>query len=144
MQCADTDIVNTPLEPLRPTHVHPFFCKQNLLPFIQSRWQPRTYFFNHYNIFFLMNLHSPSKSNANSIQIPGFILTCLSFTIDHFHTCVLCKKCSLNYFPFLIIGLVFSDSVVFYGDCKKVYHPDRNSRHTQTQGHSYTVVPALA
>ena len=40
------------------------FCKQNLLLFIQPRWQlRRTYFFNHYNVLF-MNLHSPSKSNT--------------------------------------------------------------------------------
>jgi len=26
----------------------------------------RTYFFNDYNVLFLMNLHSPSKSNTNS------------------------------------------------------------------------------
>ena len=111
MQCADTDIVNTPLEPLRPTHVHPFFCKQNLLPFIQSRWQPRTYFFNHYNVLFLMNLHSPSKSNT----ILGFILICLSFTTSHFHTRVLCKECSLYYIPFLILGSVSATVSSFVG-----------------------------
>jgi len=32
------------------------------------------YFFNHYNILFLMNLHSLSKSNTNSTQILGFIV----------------------------------------------------------------------
>jgi len=30
----------------------PPFCKQNLLLFIQPRWQLRTYFFNHYNVLF--------------------------------------------------------------------------------------------
>ena len=33
-----------------------------------------------------MNLHSPSKSNTNSTQILGFILTCLSFMIGHIRT----------------------------------------------------------
>ena len=50
------------------------FCKQNLLLFIQPRWQPMAYFFNHYNILFLMNLHSLSKSNTSSTQILGFIV----------------------------------------------------------------------
>jgi len=30
-------------------------------------------------------------------------------------TCILCKECS-RYLPFLILGSVFSDCVVFYGD----------------------------
>jgi len=29
----------------------PPFCKQNLL-LVQPNWQPRTYFFNHYNVLF--------------------------------------------------------------------------------------------
>jgi len=49
----------------------------------------RTYFFNNYIVFFLVNLHLPSKSNTNSTQILGFILICLSFTTSHFHTCTL-------------------------------------------------------
>ena len=47
---------------------------------------------NHYNVLFLMNLHSPSKSNTNSTQILGFILIRLSFTIGHFHTRTLQKN----------------------------------------------------
>jgi len=39
---------------------------QNFLLFIQPRWQPRIYFYNNYNVLFLMNLHSPPKSNTNS------------------------------------------------------------------------------
>jgi len=35
--------------------------KHNLLLFIQPRWQLRIYFFN---VLFVMNLHSPSKSNT--------------------------------------------------------------------------------
>ena len=54
------------------------------------------------------------KHKINSIQILGFILICLFFTTGHFHTCILCKEYSL--FPFLILGSVFSDCVVFYGD----------------------------
>ena len=43
----------------------PSSCKQNLLLFTQQRWQlRRTYLFNHYNVFVLMNLHSQSKSNT--------------------------------------------------------------------------------
>ena len=96
----------------------PPFCKQNHLLFIQPRWQPRTYFFNHYDVLFLMNLHSPSKSNTNSTQIRGFLLMCVSFTTGYFHTCVFCKECSLYpvVYSLLILGLVFSDCVVFYGD----------------------------
>jgi len=62
--------------------------KQNLLLFIQPRWHPGTYFFNHCNVSFLMNyLHSPFKSDTDGTQILGFILICLSFTTGHFHTC---------------------------------------------------------
>jgi len=66
----------------------------------QCGWQPGTYIFNHYNVLFLMNLHSTSTSNTNSTQILHFILTCLSFTTGHFHTCVLCKECSLGVYYF--------------------------------------------
>ena len=38
------------------------------------------------------------KHKMNSTPILGFILIRLYFTIDHFHTCVLCKERSL--FPF--------------------------------------------
>jgi len=38
------------------------------------------------------------KHKINSTQILGCILICLYFTTGHFHTCVLCKECSL--FPF--------------------------------------------
>ena len=55
------------------------------------------------------------KHKINSTQILGLILICLYFTTRHFHTCVLCKECS-RYLPFLILGSVFSDCVVFYGD----------------------------
>ena len=55
------------------------------------------------------------KHKINSTQIVGLILICLYFTTGHFHTCVLCKECS-RYLPFLILGSVFSDYVVFYGD----------------------------
>jgi len=55
------------------------------------------------------------KHKINSTQILGLILICLYLTTGHFHTCVLCKECS-RYLPFLILGSVFSDCVVFYGD----------------------------
>ena len=55
------------------------------------------------------------KHKINSTQIVGLILIYLYFTTGHFHTCVLCKECS-RYLPFLILGSVFSDYVVFYGD----------------------------
>ena len=54
------------------------------------------------------------KHKINSTQILGFILICLYFTTGHFRTRVLCKECSL--FPILILGSVFSDCGVFYGD----------------------------
>ena len=41
-------------------------------------------------------------------------MICLYFTTGHIHTCVLCKECSLV--AFLILGSVFSDCVIFYGD----------------------------
>jgi len=58
------------------------------------------------------------KHKINSTQILGLILICSYFTTGHFHTCVLCKECS-RYLPFLILGSVFSDCVVFYGDRDK-------------------------
>jgi len=92
--------------------------KQNLLLFIQPRWHPGTYFFNHCNVSFLMNyLHSPSKSDTDGTQILGFILICLSFTTGHFHTCTgTLQRLQLYYIPFLILGSVFTDFVVFCGD----------------------------
>ena len=76
------------------------FCKQNLLPFIQPRWQlRRTYFFNHYNVLFYEFAFTVQvKHEINSTQILGFILICLYFTTGHFHTCVLCKECGVAYF----------------------------------------------
>ena len=59
------------------------------------------------------------KHKINSTQILGLILICLYFPTGHFHTRVLCKECS-RYLPFLILGSVFSDCVVFYGDVIKV------------------------
>ena len=38
----------------------PPFCKRNLLLFIQPRWQPRTYFYNHYNVFLTRSHLSPN------------------------------------------------------------------------------------
>ena len=58
------------------------------------------------------------KHKINSTQILGLILIFLYFPTGHFHTCVLCKECS-RYLPFLILGSVFSDCVVFYGDTNK-------------------------
>ena len=46
------------------------------------------------------------KHKINSTQILGFILICLYFTTDHFHTCVLCKECS-RYLPFFNSWLSF-------------------------------------
>ena len=75
-----------------------FFCKQNLLIFIQPRWQPRRYLITIMSSF-LMNLHSPSKSNTNSTQILGFILIRLSPMTGHFHTCTLQRMQPIYYFP---------------------------------------------
>ena len=66
----------------------PCFCKQNLLLFVQPRWQRKTYFFNHYNVFVSMNFIAFTvqvKHKKNSTQILGFILTLLHFTTSHFH-----------------------------------------------------------
>jgi len=79
-----------------------------------------------------MNLHSPSKSNTkiNSTQILGFILIMFVFCDWPFpHMCTLQRMppisllfphmCTLQRMPpisLLILGSVFSDYVVFYGD----------------------------
>ena len=69
------------------------FCIQNLL-FTQPTWQPRT---NNYNVSFLMNLHSPFKSNTNSSLhkfLASFWYVCLS-RLPFPHPCrLLCKECS--------------------------------------------------
>ena len=49
----------------------------------------------------------------NRIQILGFILICLYFTTGHFHTCTLQRMQPIS---LLILGSVFSDCVVRYGD----------------------------
>jgi len=55
------------------------------------------------------------KHKINSIQIYfiGFILISLYFTTGHFHTCTLQRMEPIS---LLILGSVFSDCVVFYGD----------------------------
>jgi len=83
------------------------------------------YSFNHYNVLFLTNLHSPSKSNTNSRQNLDYILTRLSFTTGHFHTRVLCKERGL-YYSLLILGSVIS-CVVFYGEATNVSVPGQHS-----------------
>jgi len=45
------------------------------------------------------------KHKLNSTQILGVILICLYFTTGHFHTCVLCKECSL--FPSRLCRLLW-------------------------------------
>jgi len=63
-----------------------------------------------------MNLHSPSKSNTkiNSTQILGFILIMFVFCDWPFpHMCTLQRMPPIS---LLILGSVFSDYVVFYGD----------------------------
>jgi len=93
-----------------------FLYSCHLLPHFEHVFKKkifwRLYFFNKYYVLFLINLHSPTKSNANSTQIFGFIFICLSFTTGHFHTRVLCKEC------ILILCSVFSgcDCVVCDGD----------------------------
>ena len=54
----------------------------------------------------------------NSTQILGFILICLYFTTGYLHTCTLQR---LQPISLLILGSVFSDCVVFYGDPLKQY-----------------------
>ena len=49
----------------------------------------------------------------NSTHILGFILICLYFTTGHLHTCTLQRMQPIS---LLILGSVFSDYVVFYGD----------------------------
>jgi len=53
------------------------------------------------------------KHEIISTQILGFILLCLYFTTGHFH---MYFPKNVAYFPILILGSVFSDCVVFYGD----------------------------
>jgi len=53
------------------------------------------------------------KHKINSTQILGFIVICLYFTTGHFHTCTLQKMQPIS---LLILGSVFSDCVLFYGD----------------------------
>jgi len=53
------------------------------------------------------------KHKINSIRILGFVLICLYFTTSHFHTCTLQRMSPI---PLLILGSVFSDCVIFYGD----------------------------
>jgi len=55
------------------------------------------------------------KHKINSTQILCFILICLYFTTVHFHTRVayFAKNVPVS---LLILGSVFSDCVVFYGD----------------------------
>jgi len=43
----------------------PHSCIQKNLLFVRPRWQPGTLFLNNYTALFLMNLHSPLKSNTN-------------------------------------------------------------------------------
>ena len=75
----------------------PPFCKQTLLPFTQPRWQlRRTYFFYHYTVFneFAFTVQVKTQNKNYWLYFDMFV-----FTTGHFHTCVLCKECSL--FPFL-------------------------------------------
>jgi len=123
----------------------PPFCKQNILlqPRLELR---RTYFFNHYNCFDEFAFTVQVKHKINSVQILGFILICLYFTFyfmfllvpaypgcpgskavkrslllllllyfttGHFHTCTLQRMSPIS---LLILGSLFSDCVVFYGD----------------------------
>jgi len=60
------------------------------------------------------------KHKINSTQILGFILIRLYFATGHFDTYVLCKEC--KGLSFLILGLIFSDCVVFYGDIVNIQH----------------------
>jgi len=50
---------------------------------------------------FAFTVQVKHKINRPSIQILGFILICLYFTTGRFHTCVLCKECSLFAFSWL-------------------------------------------
>jgi len=87
------------------------FYIQNLL-FTQPRWQPRTHSCNNDDVLSLMDLHSPSKILHKFLASFWYVcLLRLAISI-----CVLCKECSQYYFFLLILGSVFSDYVVFYGD----------------------------
>jgi len=80
----------------------PPFCKQNLVLFVQPRWQlRRTYFFNH--LMFSFNEFAFTvqvKHKINSIQILGFILICLYFTTGHFHSTHVYFAKNVAYFPY--------------------------------------------
>jgi len=58
------------------------------------------------------------QKKINGTQILGFILICFYFTTGHFHTCTLQIMQPIS---LLILGSVFSDCVVFYGNCRKVH-----------------------
>jgi len=59
-----------------------------------------------------MNFHSPFKLNKiNSTQILGFIFVFYDWPFPHMY---FAKTVAL-----LILGSVFSDCVIFYGDCYK-------------------------
>ena len=64
-----------------------------------KRWQPRTYFINNYNVLFLINLYSPSRS-AQIVHkfLASFWYVCLLWLA--ISTRILCKECSQYYFPF--------------------------------------------
>jgi len=58
------------------------------------------------------------KHKINSTQILGFIFMSVFYDWPFPHVCrLLCKECSIS---LLVLGSVFSDYVVFYGDNLKL------------------------
>jgi len=93
---------------------NPPSCKQNLLLFIQPRWQPRTYFFNHCVVLFLMNLHLQSKPNTQLINSCLHFDTFLSYDWP-FPRVYFAKN--VAYFPFNSIIFPFNSWLSFQRLC---------------------------
>jgi len=71
-------------------------------------------------MFCFNELAFTAQDKQNITQILGFILAYLSFTTGHFHTCTLQNVAYIIFS--LILGSVFSDCVVFYGDKTLVHN----------------------
>jgi len=97
---------------------NPPSCRQNLLLFIQPRWQPRTYFFNHCVVLFLMNLHLQSKPNTQLINSCLHFDTFLSYDWP-FPRVYFAKN--VAYFPFNSIIFPFNSWLSFQRLCRLLW-----------------------
>ena len=79
----------------------------------------KTYFFNSYMymVLFLMNLHSPSKSNTIVHKfLVSFCYVCLyDWLFPHMYFAM---NVTSNIFSLLIVGSVFSDCILNFGDTR--------------------------